>query len=301
MTIIYSCDENFVPQAATNAVSLLRYNAGANIIVMGFGVSAPSVEKLRTAVVNGGGDFRFVDASDRVKMLGVLGVPEYVSFATYTRLFIAELLPDITGRIIYIDCDTLVVDALNELEAFDLQGKVCAAGPDTTPKSFLPVIGISKDAEYHNTGILLIDLDAWRAAKCTQRCVEEMRHPSAPIVFADQDVIARVLANEITTYPRRWNFLSPYVLLRVKEQPAIYHFAGHTLGRPWYTSSRHPMRKEYVRVATQAGFAAAANQKRPMLLSYRIEYYFYRVLPLFLFRPVYYLLHRLHVLMVYHI
>ena len=117
--------------------------------------------------------------------------------------------------------------------------------------------------------------------------------------LGDQDIIVRILNDETAELDRCWNFLSQYILYGRREKPAIYHFSGNTLGRPWFTSSKHPIREAYRQVAAEAGLPEVAEQVKAMPLEYKIQYWLYKILPGFAFRPVCSLMLRTHIKLTY--
>lgn len=299
MKIVYACDDNYAALTAISAVSLLKHNRGAEIVLVGCRLKPESIDTIRTRVERFGGTFRHVDVSAKIDGLQALGACSYVSYAVYSRIFIGELLPDVSGKILYLDCDTLVVDSIAGLFDTDLDGNPLALAPDAAHPAYKRVISLPADRPYYNTGVALIDLDAWRRRKCTERLMEEIMHPHGRNPLGDQDIIVRVLNGETTELDRRWNFLSQYILYGRREKPAIYHFSGNTLGRPWFTSSRHPMREAYRQAAGEAGLPETAEQSKPLPLEYRIQYWLYRILPRALFRPVCSLMLRVHIRLTY--
>lgn len=299
MKIVYASDENYAALTAVSAVSLLKHNPGAEIILMGAGMSENSIEAIKNKVLEKNGTFRYVDVGEKLHHLRELGANPYVSYATYARIFIADLLPQENARLLYLDCDTLVVDSLDILFEIDMRSNPLALAPDAIHPVYKKVIALDPKMPYYNAGVALIDLHQWREHNCTNRLMAELASPHGPNPLGDQDIIMRVLANEITEMDRRWNFLSQHILYARKEKPAIYHFSGNTLGRPWYTSSRHPMRDAYKKAATEAGFPEAANQTKPLPPEYKIQFFLYKILPPFLFRPVCNLMLRLHILLTY--
>lgn len=83
--------------------------------------------------------------------------------------------------------------------------------------------------------------------------------------------------------------------------PRVFHFLGHTLGRPWYTSSRHPMREAYRKAAADAGLPEFAEQTRPMSRDYVLQYYLHKFLPQRLFEIVCSWLYRVNIWRSYHV
>ena len=303
MTIAYASDKNYAALTAISAVSALRYNPGARIVLLGYNLEADAQELVRSRVEKAGGEFVYKDVSPAIGKLVEQGVCPYTSYAAYARIFIPEVLAE-EGRILYLDCDTLVDGPLDELFSLDLQGKPFALGYDCILSHFKRYIRQPLELPYFNTGVMLIDLAAWRSHRCTERVLAELAHPSGPNPLGDQDIIVRVFPQE--TRPIDPNvgegenlLFSPEAYREARQRPVIYHFSGHTLGRPWFTSSRHPMRKLYQSVAQSADLASAAEQVRPMPMAYRVQYLLYRLLPQILFDHICRWMYRLHIRMTY--
>lgn len=299
MKVAYACDDNYAALTAISAVSLLKHNPCAEIILVGCRLKPESIEIIQSRIAKFNGSFRYVDVSKKIDELQSRGISAYVSYAVYSRIFIGELLPDISGKVLYLDCDTLIVDSIAEIFNIDLKGNPIALAPDAIHPAYKRVISLSDDKPYYNTGVALIDLDQWRDRRCTERLMDEIRSPHGKNPLGDQDIIVRVLNSEITELDRRWNFLSQYILFQRKEKPAIYHFSGNTLGRPWFTSSKHPLRESYRLAAAEVDLPQTAEQTRQLPIEYKIQYWLYRLLPKALFIPVSNLMQRLHIRLTY--
>ena len=299
MKVAYACDDNYAALTAISAVSLLKHNPCAEIILVGCRLKPESIEIVQSRVARFNGSFRYVDVSKKIDELQSRGISSYVSYAVYSRIFIGELLPDISGKVLYLDCDTLIVDSIAEIFNIDLKGNPIALAPDAIHPAYKRVISLSDDKPYYNTGVALIDLDQWRGRRCTERLMDEIRSPHGKNPLGDQDIIVRVLNDEITELDRRWNFLSQYILFGRKEKPAIYHFSGNTLGRPWFTSSKHPLREKYRLAAAEADLPQIAEQTKKLPIEYKIQHWLYKLLPKALFMPISSLMQRLHIRLTY--
>ena len=276
MTIAYACDRNYASLTAVSAVSALRHNPGARILLLGYNLENEAQELVRSRVEKAGGEFLYKDVS----------VCPYTSYAAYARVFLPDVLEE-DGRVLYLDCDTLVDGSLDELFAVDLQDKPFALGYDCVLHHYKRHVRHPPELPYFNSGVMLIDLEAWRAHRCTERILAELAHPRGPNPLGDQDIIVRVFPQETRPLDPKWNFLSQFFMLSYKgvrrivgegesllfsseayaearQHAAIYHFSGQTLGRPWFTSSHHPMRERYRAAARAANLAEAAEQTRPM-------------------------------------
>ena len=97
----------------------------------------------------------------------------------FARFYLSELLPSVTGRIIYLDDDVIVQANINSLFHLPMQpGSVLLASsdPGNTMDGFLnfsvPVIkktGIDPSAFSFNAGVFVCDLDEWRAQGITKK------------------------------------------------------------------------------------------------------------------------------------
>lgn len=304
-TIVYACDDNYAVLTAVSAVSALLRNPGARIVLLGCRLKEPSRELVRTRVEQHGGIFVFFDLTEQLDAIAAKGFSGYTSYAAYSRLFIADLLKEDEGRILYLDCDTLVLEPLDELFALPLDGRPFAFGYDCIHAAYKRVVKVAPDAPYYNSGVMLADLAAWRASGATEALKAEFAHPTGPNPLGDQDLIVRAWRDYITPLPPKWNFLSQFFLFddaglravngatapcvsraafeEARRAPGICHFSGHTLGRPWFTSSRHPMRARYRAAAAAAGLPEVAEQVRPMEFHYRLQHVLRKFLPQGLF------------------
>lgn len=299
LNIIYACDENYAPLTAISAASAAKHNRGAEITLLGRGLGAESVRLVQTAVERFGGAFRHVDVEDRLKGIVTVGANPYFSYAAYARVFAPDILADADGKALYLDSDTFVLKPLDELFATDMGESPLALAPDVCPQAYSRYVGLREGETYYNTGVALFNLANWRKNDCTTRFMKEIAAPSAPNPLGDQDIIVRLFNREITPLEPKWNCLSQYILLSRKMESAILHFSGNTLGRPWFSGSRHPFRCEFRAFAAEIGLLDKVTTSRPVPFEYRLEVALFRLLPGFAFRGVFRLMHRLHIRLAY--
>lgn len=298
MNIVYASDDGYVGLAAISAVSLLKHNPNARIHLLGYKLKPASIDTVRSRVERHGGSFIHFDVTPLVSKLERLRVSHYTSYAIFARMFIPELIRT-NDRVLYLDCDTLVTDRLDDLTGIELHEHSFALALDAVHPAYKKVISLPTDQPYYNSGVMLMDLAAWRKHDCSRRFMEELTHPRGRIILPEQDVIARMMGDEVEPLPPKWNFLSQFILQRRTDKPAIYHFSGNTLGRPWFTSSRHPMREAYRQAAAEAGLPEVAEQQRALPLEYKVQYWLYRLLPQALFSPICNLMYRTHIRLTY--
>ena len=157
----------------------------------------------------------------------------------------ADLLPEL-DRAIYLDTDTLVRTDLSPLFAFDLEGRPTGAVADGSFPTFAEAIerggengyrgrGFQGDLPYVNAGMLLLDLERWRADGIAKAILDDIRKHQDNYRFGDQSGINAALAGRITLLPSRWNVLRRRITNRQRiPDPAIVHFHGGV--KPWNSS-----------------------------------------------------------------
>jgi lipopolysaccharide biosynthesis glycosyltransferase len=174
----------------------------------------------------------------------------------YTRLWIADFFDATVERVLYLDCDMVVVGSLEPLWTAPLDGRTLGAVsiPGSTR---CPMFGIPEAFGYFNSGVLLIDLARWRRTGAFQRVLDYILQNRAALIDPDQDALNATLYDERTPLDYIWNVTSPFyfdyhdLLLssaqvrRVQQQARIIHFNGAS--KPWSYFSRHPRRPDYYR------------------------------------------------------
>ncbi len=179
--------------------------------------------------------------------------PYYITKEAYIRFWAQDLFPT-RSRVLYMDSDIIVTGSLEELWAMDLQGKTL--GAVEIPNSSRPAEhGMPAGSLYFNSGVLLIDLDAWRAADYTRRCVDYLRDNPEKAHDADQDILNLVLIGDWLPLDYKWNAinpffrpshdlgLSPQVIDRVRSEARIIHYNG--ISKPWVYLDNHPRQRDY--------------------------------------------------------
>jgi len=172
----------------------------------------------------------------------------------YARLVLDRLLPPDAGRVIYLDCDVMVCQPIELLYDIDMGGKPIAAAFDPYH------LGIKKGRDikrkqtpfdtgdrYFNSGVLLIDLERYRAVDLPARVRELAAQGKLQNLFFDQDVLNLVFLNNWQPLHWSFNLLQP----RPEHEslhPVILHY---TAGRhPWHVNADVAFRRLYRHVMT---------------------------------------------------
>lgn len=153
----------------------------------------------------------------------------------YARIQMASLLADV-ARVIYLDSDLLLMGDLCELWKSDPDDSVAMACRDRK------VLRLSEDAPwplapeeegltYFNSGVMLVDLDKWRAENVEQKCLDLISKPCGPYRWWDQTILNHVIRGKVGFLPPQWNWQSGEVPAPGEATPRILHY---TTGlKPW--------------------------------------------------------------------
>jgi lipopolysaccharide biosynthesis glycosyltransferase len=173
--------------------------------------------------------------------------PQFTS-AMWFRILLPELLAS-EERVLYLDVDTLVLDSLEPLWETDLTGNYLGAVSNVFQPNHIhrpKNLGLPPSQAYFNSGVLLMNLELMRADDCIEQLRECARSRAGELEWPDQDALNLVLgARRVPLHPR-WNAMNslgfpsaPEVFGRpaldeAREHPAIRHFEGPALNKPWH-------------------------------------------------------------------
>jgi lipopolysaccharide biosynthesis glycosyltransferase len=171
-------------------------------------------------------------------------VDNHVTVDTYCRIFAAKVLSPDIDKILYLDSDLLVLDDLRDLWTTDVSTYAAAAMPEPYGTFRREFLGIPPDRPYVNAGVMLINLDRWRADGLPERLGRFIETHGSSLWYWDQDAINANLYDAILPLPYRWNVQAQVYKLRwrryrnsessIREacrRPAILHYS--TAEKPW--------------------------------------------------------------------
>lgn len=278
MKFMYATDENFVHVTATSMYSLMKQHVQRAMrvhIVLDQDVTHESRALLQKIGKKFGKEIVLIDMPDFASLTNTaLDIKRY-SLSMFSRLMVGTLLPREAQRVIYLDADTLICDDLYPLWMMNLGEKVVGAVNDFRSKAYSHNLGIKQTNCYINSGILLIDLEKYRARRCEERLLGALGKLNGLLEFPDNDLICKVLQDEIALLPVQYNMTSAlrmcgyrqllwlrHPAFRITEKmfeqanqrPAILHFTTFFLmkRRPWIEGCDHPDAQRYVQLRMEA-------------------------------------------------
>lgn len=300
LNVLYTCDENYAPFAGVSMTSLFRNNTDLDRICVYLvldGVSAENQMRYRTLAQQYGREVVLIDAREVVERIRNLNIPTYRgSYSANFRLFFTEFIPVAMDRLLYLDSDTIVTGSLRPLLELDTGGCWYAMVRDSM------MLRRGKIFDYeapYNSGVLLIDVQAWKRDDVTQKLLDHIRQIRARYVNPDQDLLNVVGEGHILCLPPEYNFppihraypdkiyyreapadfYSPAQLEQARQNPVILHTYRFLGEFPWHKGTLHPdvaVFDSYLRTSLWKDY-----EKKPgnQSLLFRAERVLYRLLP----------------------
>lgn len=259
--VLCTSDERFLPHAATMLCSLLEHNAIAKVHFFHSSVSGAELEKLKLLLATYGTEIALYEIN--TANLERLRVDNY-PMATYYRLLAPELLPPEVGKILYLDCDIIVRGPITDLWNVDIANKALVAVSNYHDEA-RQTLGFPANLKYFNAGVLLINLEYWRANNVMQRAISFVRNNPEKAKYPDQDALNTILIDQWVEVPARWNWQqwAPKPSRRSGIDPTVVHYVSSD--KPWHWSNRHPFKNEYCLYRRKTPWRDYEQEGRPDL------------------------------------
>ncbi len=289
MYVVYSSSDSYSELAGISILSLLENNQDAEsitIYMIDNHISEENKGKLEGLVASFGRTLTYIQPLDVEGLANTsINIGRW-NISTFYRLFLPTLLPQEVDRVLFIDCDTIVLDSLTPLWEMDMQDKWLWGVDDCRGEKYRTELGLAPDANYINNGVLLIDLAAWRREGVEQLFIDYIRDNQGDITYVDQGVQNGVCAarGKSGLLPPRYNALTvffdfsyenlmklrkpPVPMTREAHQeavthPAIVHFQSCFKSgvRPWVKGCKHPMTERFLAYKAKSPWADAPFRK----------------------------------------
>ena len=156
----------------------------------------------------------FVNVSEYVNNISKkLHTRDYYTSTTYFRLFLPDLYPEYK-KIVYIDCDTVLLTDIAELYNIDLEDNLLGAVPDevieTEPvfqEYVEKVVGVSSYKNYFNAGVLLMNLEELRKNNFQEKFLYLLDTVKYSVV-QDQDYLNRICKGRVKIIDSGWDVMT---------------------------------------------------------------------------------------------
>jgi lipopolysaccharide biosynthesis glycosyltransferase len=222
-----------------------------------------------------------------------LNVSHHISHTAYFRLLSSVWLPTWISRVIYLDCDVIALADVTELWRQSLEQPTNDAGfpnevwavpdiacPYLDPRNaceefsrFAPYfaalhpvpnfreLGLQSSAWYFNSGVMVLDLTAWRRNDRSQQLLDCLQRNQRHVWCWDQYALNVVFHQRWGNLPLAWNFgahaydyaaapelagkspLLPEQYQAMWNAPRLLHYTTEI--KPWHYYSFHPQTQQF--------------------------------------------------------
>ena len=268
MNIMYTCDNNYVWLMGISTISLFENNKHIkclNVYLLGENISVNNREKLKKIGEKYNRNIIIIDVPK-------LNIPNSListrwPLSAFTRLYCSQLLPANVKKILYLDCDTIILGDIEELEYVDFNGEIVKGVKDCISGVYKKNIGLEEEDIYINAGVVLFDINALKNININIEIDKYMNKYVKLINYADQDILNGILKGKIGTISPQYNVMTidtvhnydEVVKLRrptnfysklefdyAKSNPRIIHYTTNMLVvRPWFLNTTHPYAAEF--------------------------------------------------------
>lgn len=272
INVLYQSSADYAIPAAVSIYSLLENNRKLDEINIWFidaGLTDMDRKKIEHIVNTYGRKITFLSGESLNQMLSEADVGLWnESYATFYKIFIGGQLTCI-DRILYIDSDTLILNSLEELCDYEMDGYACAMAGSGMTNVIKSYIGIQ---EWFNAGVIYFNLDYWRANDVEQDFIRLIKGTDCLkyTIVGDESLDNYVMRGKIKKLPLKYNFESSWWLWgwnhklygklgwetegcyysddeikAAKNAPCIAHYVDLTTGRPWDYLNDNPFQREF--------------------------------------------------------
>lgn len=259
MHIFFASDNNFALPLTISISSILR-NANEDdkhfFHILDKDISAKNKAKIESLKKIKDFEIEYIEVDDKLfENCHLTKECTHISLQTYYRYLIPLIKPDIE-KVLYLDCDILIVDSLKPLFEIDLQDTFCGVVEEFYPDS-------QKDAKrlglksFFNAGVLILNNKKLVEENTSQILFDRTKqlYDENNLIWQDQDVLNSVFDNNVTWVSPKYNIqqhnypdysYTEYTKDEVEEakkSPVIIHY--NTGLKPWAGSRCAFKFKEY--------------------------------------------------------
>lgn len=266
--ITINTDDNYIQHAMAMLCSLYENNKQhkMHLHVLQNKMSDASKELIRSLSGKYGHEVDFYNV-DHSKLEGVqFRKNRPLSMAAYYRLLFCSVLPSDIEKVLYLDCDIIVVKDISEIFELEIDNYALAACLDTIPYTSQHRLQMHMEVDERTfcSGVMLVNLQYWRDHNVEPGLLEYAKRHRKEVWLHDQDVLNYYFKKQWFLLPPKWNRIAN--LLRALDypyykdfdrreylvDPMLYHYADMSM-KPWHDAPS-PCRNYYLEYLRKSGF-----------------------------------------------
>lgn len=266
--VVSAADDHYAPYLSVMMMTLLKHladNSSISFYIIDDHISKESKEKLNQVIFGHSAEINYLEVNS--DLYADVLESDHITQTAYYRISLPDLLSDKHyKKVVYIDCDVLVLEDVSKLYDTDIGEKIIGAVIDPGQALVLDRLGVNTDDYYFNSGLLLINLERWREADITEKTLNFLEEEEDKIIYHDQDALNAILYEKWFQLHPKWNVQTSLLFERHQpptvehkilykeaiQNPAIVHFTGHD--KPWNSKEYHPYTQMYLNELAKTPF-----------------------------------------------
>ena len=261
--VCFATNDRYAPHAAALVVSIMSNKFSSEEIIFYFFSDKTSLHvqnAFREMSEQWGFVLHIIEVSDEL-------FKDFSQFngsrTPYFRILIDRMLPQQLNKVLYLDCDMIVVTSLSPLWETDISGKYAAVVAEAVSVSHMPT-----SHPYFNSGMMLLNLKKYRDDNISEKAIQWGKTYPDRVRYADQCIFNGVFNGNVVYMSCKWNVFGGYQLshhIRVgfvsmpnllsdlheaEKNPGIVHF----LSKSWVYDCEHVSRNLYWKYVRKTHF-----------------------------------------------
>lgn len=305
MNVVFASDDNYMGLLATSMLSLLKHKAPADqlqFFVFDDHISEESKLCLARMLEPFQQRVTYMHVPTTEELCGVTFTNQRWSSTMILRLFVASLFPEDIKRIIFLDCDVLVLQSLRPLWETDLGDCYLGGVQECSGDKRKRNLGLPPGANYINAGVEVIDLERIRHSNAEEKYKAFLKKYNGYIPEVEQGTVNACVSEHIKLLHPKWNAHTTFFMFDYKtqiaikhptiypteqeareavEHPAIVHFSGCCFSdvRPWFGGKDHPYAQAFMEEKAQTPWNDPLYSPDKRSKKQRVCHWMYKHLP----------------------
>ncbi len=268
LNVLYSCNENYVKQAGISIISLCENNKlfdDIHIFFVEDKITRASKQQLMQIVDKYNRSITFFAQENILDRNLFLKADGNHPLTIYSKLFCNKL--PVTDKILYLDCDCIVVKPLYELWKLDMGDMAIAGVSMPYSENYKGLTNLGNCEKYICDGVVLFNLSVWRKYNLEKRSLEYIEKWNGNPPMLSEGTLNNVCQAHILLLPPCYNLMSHMLVLQkdklkqfykctsyykiyeledAVKNPVIIHYLREFYERPWFSDSDHPLKDVYL-------------------------------------------------------
>jgi len=237
--IVIITDANYAVPARTLCNSILKnsINSCIKINILGIELLEEDIKKFKQL----SSQINIISMEDNFKTLNFQH--QYVSKASLYKFLLPKIFPGI-DKILYLDCDILVLKNINSVFSIDINNVYAAVVKDM-PAMYSMKLHIQMELNnYFNSGVMLLNLEKMRKDFISEKLIKLKKEKKFQRYFMDQNELNYIFGDKVNYISPKYNFMSSIGHYEINEiasfyelkydeakeiydNPVIWHLTGH--------------------------------------------------------------------------